>query len=115
MIQTALVSIVSIVFSSQKEKYLGVITIFQDIGLCLGPVIGIFLYHKLGYELAFITVGVTFFIIAPIIYFILPDAVNISAKNSDTNPQDSFNETTGILSNSQSSLKVSDLMMTPGF
>jgi MFS family permease len=69
-------------FSDDREKYLGMAEAIAGVGLMIGPVIGSFLYSRLGYLGTFLTFSCILLIGCLCVSFALPNMLNESAKTS---------------------------------
>ena len=69
-------SIISIVFSEDREKYLGIAEATQGIGLMIGPVIGSFFYADLDFIGTFQVFAAFLLLNLVCIYYALPDELN---------------------------------------
>ena len=63
-------------FSDNREKYLGMAEASAGIGLMLGPVIGSFLYQYLDYMGTFFAFAGILFVNCILVMFVLPKSLN---------------------------------------
>ena len=76
MIMTTSYAMVAVVYKDNQQKYLGILESSQGIGLITGPAIGSALYTLIGFQYTFYSVGGLFLILAPTLYFLIPNSVN---------------------------------------
>ena len=76
MIMTTSYAMIAVVYKDNQQKYLGILESSQGIGLISGPAIGSVLYTLIGFQYTFYGVGGMFLVLAPTLYFLIPNSVN---------------------------------------
>ena len=81
-VQVPSFSIITIVHTDDRYKYLGIMESVMNFGSGIGPVIGSILYIFFGYFYMFIIMGLSFFIYLPLMIIFHPP--NIDEDNEET-------------------------------
>lgn len=92
MIQTTSYAVISILYTNNQEKYLGIIEASSALGCLVGPVVGSLFYELIGFAGTFYIIGGIFIIIFPILLKVIPSTVDTKEEFNISENSDSVEE-----------------------
>ena len=85
MIQTTSYAIVAVLYPHEQQKYLGIVEASMGLGMLAGPAVGACLYILFAFKGTFYSVGFLFLFLAPLLYMMIPNSVNIKDGDNSEN------------------------------